>query len=314
MTTEYQNIHENRKYKDTLFRMVFKEKEHLLELYNAVNYTDYQNPDELQINTLENVLYISMKNDISFIIDSGMNLYEHQSTKNENMPLRGYLYFAKLLEDYISENDLDLFSSRLQKIPTPKYLIFYNGEENEPDERILRLSDAFIKEGGCIECEARLLNINVGRNRELMERCRRLEEYSIFVATVRRYKKEGNPLKMAITQAIEECIEKGILLDILLKERKEVQAVVLETFNQELYEKNLKADAYEDGIRVGMEQGIQEGIQKGESKKLLSLIERKLAKGKTTEQIAEELEESEETILELMHSDQNSDQIRTTNA
>lgn len=300
MTTEYQNIHENRKYKDTLFRMVFKEKEHLLELYNAVNHTDYQNPDELQINTLENVLYISMKNDISFIIDSGMNLYEHQSTKNENMPLRGYLYFAKLLEDYISENDLDLFSSRLQKIPTPKYLIFYNGEENEPDERILRLSDAFIKEGGCIECEARLLNINVGRNRELMERCRRLEEYSIFVATVRRYKKEGNPLKMAITQAIEECIEKGILLDILLKERKEVQAVVLETFNQELYEKNLKADAYEDGIRVGMEQGIQ----KGENKKLLSQIERKLAKGKTTEQIAEELEESEETILELMHSDQ----------
>lgn len=300
MTTEYAKIHENRKYKDTLFRMVFKEKEHLLELYNAMNHTDYEDPEELQINTLENVLYISMKNDISFMIDGRMNLYEHQSTRNENMPLRGYLYFAKLLEDYISENDLDLFSSRLQKIPTPRYIIFYNGEEKEPDERILKLSDAFIKEGGCIECEARLLNINVGRNRELMERCRRLEEYAIFVSTVRKYKKEGSPLKTAITQAIEECIEKGILLDILLKERNEVLAVVLETFNQELYEKNLKADAYEDGVEAGKEEGRKEGILEGECKKLLSQIKLKLAKGKTPEQIAEELEESEETILELM--------------
>ena len=129
-----------------------------------------------------------------------------------------------------------------------------------------------------------------------MKICRRLEEYAIFVATVRRYKKEGKPLKTAITLAIEECIEKEILLDILLKERKEVLTVVLETFNQELYEKNLKADAYEDGV----EAGIEIGIQKGEKQKLLFLIERKLAKGKTPEQIAEDLEESKETILELM--------------
>ena len=147
-TIEYQNIHENRKYKDTLFRMVFKEKQHLLDLYNAVNGTVYENPEELEINTLENVLYISMKNDVSFMIDGMMNLYEHQSTKNANMPLRGVLYFARLLEEYILENDLDIFSSKLQQIPTPKYIIFYNGEPNEPDERVLRLSDAFIKEGG----------------------------------------------------------------------------------------------------------------------------------------------------------------------
>lgn len=127
-----------------------------------------------------------------------------------------------------------------------------------------------------------------------------MEEYAIFVATVRRYKKEGEPLKTAITLAIDECIEKGILLDILLKERKEVQAMILETFNQELYEKNLKADAYEDGVEAGKEEGRKEGILEGECKKLLSQIKLKLAKGKTPEQIAEELEESEETILELM--------------
>lgn len=287
-TIEYQNIHENRKYKDTLFRMVFKEKKYLLDLYNAVNGTEYDNPEELEINTLENVLYISMKNDVSFMIDGTMNLYEHQSTKNANMPLRGVLYFARLMEEYILENDLDVFSSKLQRIPTPKYIIFYNGEPNEPDERVLRLSDAFIKEGGCIECEARLLNINYGRNREVMEKCRRLEEYSIFIAAVRKHKKENHSLKKAITLAIDECIEKGILLDILTKERNEVLAVVLETFNKELYEKNLKADAYE------------EGVQDGEKNKLISMIKIKLAKGKSVEQIADELEECVDMIQQLV--------------
>ena len=285
-TIEYQNIHENRKYKDTLFRMVFKEKQHLLDLYNAVNGTVYENPEELEINTLENVLYISMKNDVSFMIDGMINLYEHQSTKNANMPLRGVLYFARLLEEYILENDLDIFSSKLQQIPTPKYIIFYNGEPNEPDERVLRLSDAFIKEGGCIECEARMLNINYGRNRDVMEKCRRLEEYSIFIATVRKYKKENHSLKKAITLAIDECIENGILLDILTKERNEVLAVVLETFNKELYEKNLKADAYEEGLQD----------------KLISQIKIKLSKGKSVEQIADELEESIEEIKQLIKS------------
>lgn len=291
-TTEYQNIHENRKYKDTLFRMVFKEKQHLLDLYNAVNGTDYDDPEALEINTLDNVLYISMKNDVSFIIDGKMNLYEHQSTKNENMPLRGFLYFAKLLEEYISENDLDIFSGKLQKIPTPKYIIFYNGEQTEPDERILRLSDAFIKEGGCIECEAKLLNINYGRSREIMERCKRLEEYAFFVATVRKHKKANHNLKKAIFLAIDECIEKGILLDILMKQRNEVMAVVLETFNKELYEKNLKSDAYEEGRK--------EGENFGEQKKLISQIKIKLSKGKGVEQIADDLEESVEMIRKLI--------------
>ena len=143
--------------------MVFKNKKDLLDLYNAVNGTDYEDAEALEVNTLENVLYISMKNDVSFIIGNTMNLYEHQSSRNENMPLRGFLYFAKMFENYISENDIDLFSRRIQKIPTPKYIVFYNGRENEPDQRILRLSDAFIKEVGCLECEVVLLNINYGR-------------------------------------------------------------------------------------------------------------------------------------------------------
>ena len=287
MTIEYQNIHGNRKYKDSLFRMVFRRKEDLLDLYNAINGTNYTDALQLEINTIENVLYISMKNDVSFMIDGTMNLYEHQSSKNENMPLRGFLYFAKLFEKYLAEHDLDIYNSRIQKIPTPKYIVFYNGKSNEPDERIIRLSDAFEKKDGCVECEARLLNINYGRNRELMEKCRRLEEYSIFVATVRACKKENVSLMTAVTQAIDDCIEKGILVDILKKQRSEVLEVVLTTFNQELYEKNLKQDAFDEGCAVG------------ERQKLKNLVQRKLAKGNTVEEIAEWLEEDIELIKEL---------------
>lgn len=250
-TIEYQNIHGNRNYKDSLFGMVFKNKEDLLELYNAVNGTAYTNPEELEINTLENVVYISMKNDLSFMIGCTMNLYEHQSSRNENMPLRGFLYFARLFEFYITENGLDIYNRKIQKIPTPQYIVFYNGTENEPDERILRLSDAFINEGGCLECEVRLLNINYGRNREIMEKCRRLEEYAIFVAKVRFYRAKGESQRQAIDHAIEECINGGVLVDILTKQRSEVMEVVLSTFNKELYEKNLKADAYEEGMIEG---------------------------------------------------------------
>ena len=290
-TMEYQNIRENKKYKDTLFRMVFKNKKDLLDLYNAVNHTNYEDETVLEVNTLENVLYISMKNDASFIIGNTMNLYEHQSTKNENMPLRGLLYFAKMYENYIMEHDVDLFSSKIQKIPTPKYIVFYNGTEQEADKRILKLSDAFIKEGGCLECEVLLLNINYGRNRELMEKCRRLEEYSLFVATVRNYKQKDISLRKAITLAIDECIEKGILLDILTKQRNEVLEVVLSTFNQELYEKNLKQDAYEEGMEAGIEAG------KLEEKK--AFIHRNLKKGKTIEEIAELLDEDKTKIQQL---------------
>ena len=307
-TIEYQNIHENRKYKDSLFLMVFREKKHLLNLYNAMNGTSYANPEELEINTLENVLYISMKNDVSFIIDERMNLYEHQSSKNENMPLRGFLYFARLYENYIEENNLDVFNSKLQKLPTPKYVVFFNGTQNEPDQRILHLSDAFVKEGGCLECEATLLNINYGKNQQILEQCKRLEEYSIFVATVRRYEKSEANLRKAITAAMNECIEKGILQDILTKQRNEVLDVVLETFNKELYEKNLKANAYEDGYEEGMltgyqdglEKGISEGIQQGIQKGIFSLIQAKLEKGKSVEEIADALEESVEMIQQII--------------
>lgn len=299
--TGYQNIRGNQKYKDSLFRMVFQKKEDLLDLYNAVNGTSYENTEDMEITTLENVLYIKVKNDVSFIIGCTMNLYEHQSSYNPNMPLRGLMYFCKLYNIYIEQSELNWFSSTLQKIPTPNYVVFYNGLRGEPDRQILRLSDAFETEGGCLECEAVMLNINYGHNLELMKKCRRLEEYAIFVETVRRKKAEGAALEDAIAEAIEECIEKEILPDILREQRAEVVMFVLETFNEELYERDLKREAYEEGRK----EGKKEGFDKGAYEKIKELVQRKLAKGNSVNEIAEALEESAETIQKIIEGLQN---------
>ena len=165
-----------RGYKDSLFRMVFREKKELLSLYNAINGTNYDDPDELVVTTIEDVLYMGRKNDVAFLIEDVMNLYEHQSSWNPNMPLRGLLYITMLYQGFIEQNHLDIYSSSLLKLPVPRYIVFYNGTSDEPDEQELRLSDSFVKQDNqsCLECRATVLNINYGRSKELLEACRKL--------------------------------------------------------------------------------------------------------------------------------------------
>lgn len=300
-TIEYQNIHGNRTYKDSLFRLCFNNKKDLLDLYNALNGTAYDDPEELEINTLENALYITVKNDVSCIIGCTMNLYEHQSTKNPNMPLRGLNYFAQMYNRYAEKHKLNLYSSSLQKIPTPQYIVFYNGMENEADRQILKLSDAFQTEGGCLECEVIMLNINYGHNQQLIEKCRRLEEYAMFVAAVRKYiEQEDVSLTEALTRAIEECIAQNVLKDILVSQRAEVCMYILEAFDKEIYERDLKAEAIAKGLEEGRVRGMEEGLVQGMKEGVKAIIKKKLEKGKTPEQIAEALEEEVAVVKELI--------------
>ena len=118
--------------------MTFHDKRDLLSLYNAVNGTDYQDPEDLEINTLENVIYLKMKNDLSFLVGASMNLYEHQSTWNPNMPLRGLLYFAELYERYINSKGYRLSGNTRIPLPFPNYIVFYNGLEREAEREYLR--------------------------------------------------------------------------------------------------------------------------------------------------------------------------------
>lgn len=252
--TRFKRVFVKRKYKDILFRFVFREKEEILSLYNAMNQTNYTNPDDLVITTMEDVIYIGMKNDLSFLIANELNLYEHQSTLNKNMPLRGLLYIAKMYESYIESHGLNRYQKTLIKLPFPRFVVFYNGEDDIKEEMYMRLSDAFEmkdeKEKPAVECIARFVNINYGHNQELMAKCKRLNDYSYFVQCVKKHLKQGYGQKQAVVRATDECIEKGILRDILVKHRAEVVDMFLTTFDKKMYEEALREEGRDEMMEV----------------------------------------------------------------
>ena len=236
----------NRQYKDTVFRMLFSEKENLLSLYNAVTGNSYQNADDLKIVTLENAIYMGMKNDLAFMLETNIYLYEHQSTLNPNIPLRDLIYIGIEYQQYV--DDKSLYSSRLQKIPAPKFMVFYNGTDAVDDRVELRLSNAYEHLAGepDLELKVLMLNVNEGHNKELMEQCQTLKEYAIYVARVRKYASEMN-LNDAVARAIDECIKEGILVEFLRKNRSEVKMVSILEYDKEWEEKKLRKAEYEAG-------------------------------------------------------------------
>ena len=246
----------NRKYKDRLFRYLFRDKEDLLALYNALNDSNYTNADELEIVTMEDVIFLKMKNDLSFIISWRLNLYEHQSTYNVNMPLRGFFYFAQEYEGILASRGDDLYGGSRIELPTPEYVVFYNGSRKMADRETLYLSDSFHdgRGSGCLECRCEVLNINRGHNPGIMEKCKRLWEYSEFTGEIDDNVSKGLSLEEAIQKAIDSCIERGILRDILLKEKSEVQHMILTEYNEKKHMKTL----YAQGREAGQEEGRQE--------------------------------------------------------
>ena len=252
------NLKANRNYKDTVFRMIFSDRKNLLSLYNAVNGTSYKNPEELEIVTLENAIYMGMKNDLAFIIATNLFLYEHQSTYNPNMPLRDLFYISSEYQKLVDHKSL--YSSVLQKIPAPNFIVFYNGTEKKEDRWENALSDAYEtpdKEPR-LELKVLTLNMNEGHNKELMEQCQTLREYAKYVALVRKYKKEMK-LDAAVKCAVDECIQSGILAEFLKKNRAEVIAVSIFEYDEEEEEKKLRKAEYEAGYDDGKKLGITEG-------------------------------------------------------
>ena len=226
----------NKKYRDRLFRHLFglpENKGALLSLYNALNDSNYDNPDDLTIYTLDDVIYMNMKNDVSLMIDDRLTLFEHQSTINPNMPLRGLFYFARMYERYQRDSNFRIYDTKLHKIPTPQYYVFYNGAADAPDKTVLRLSDAFIHrtETGDFEWSAIMLNINYGHNQELMDKCRVLHDYAAFVDKVQTLK-QNNPLEIAIDNAVKWCIENDVLSEYLAAHRAEVKDMMLTEYDE----------------------------------------------------------------------------------
>lgn len=292
-----------RNYRDTLFRMLYRNKVRLLSLFNAVNGTHYDNPDDLTITTLEGVLYLGMKNDVSCIIDMMMQLYEHQSTVNPNMPLRNLFYVSDLLQKYIYEEGLDIYSRKQIKIPTPKFVVFYNGDEEQPERKEILLSKAFSANTGETNMELVVLqiNINKGQNEELKAACKTLQEYAEFTERAREHRKEME-LEDAIRTTIDECIRDGILKDFLLKNKAEVYHMCLYEFDVELHERVLREEEREEGRIEGRREGIREGRLEGQREERIfaKQVFKAFLSGKTPEAIAEELNVPVEEVKNLV--------------
>ena len=240
----------NRIYKDRLYKMIFNDKSELLKLYNAINGTHYDDPAMLTITTLDNAIYMTMENDLSFIIDMRLALYEQQSTVNPNLPLRFLMYITDIYSAYTK--DMNIYGSKKVQIPLPSFVIFYNGVKSQPDRTEFLLSELFhpTTDQPALELKAVMLNINKGHNQELMNACHTLRDYSEYVARIRTYSAEM-PLTDAVEKAITECIHENILRDFLLKNRAEAKAMSIYEYDEEKTLRMFREEGCEDGERNG---------------------------------------------------------------
>lgn len=295
--TQGGNCMANKEYKSDVFSMLLQDKKRAMEIYNAINGTDYDDPELVEMTTLDDKSFsLTVRNDASFILDANLSLYEHQSTYCPNMPLRDLrdlLYFASIIQKRIKAQKRDIYGGRILKIPVPHFVVFYNGKEDAPDQYDLRLSDAFEKEtkNPEIELVCHVYNINSGKNTPLLSKCQTLREYMYFVDMVRKNNEISGNLEDAIEKAINPCMEENVLRDFLAQHREEVMHVMTLDYTFERRLEMQRAEAIEDGERIGKEIGKEE--------KLSEQIRKKIQKGKPLDQIADELEEVPETIRPL---------------
>ena len=291
----------NREYKSSLFTYMLSQKQYALSVYNALNYSNYTNPDDVEITTLENVVFINIKNDVSFVLDHVFNLYEHQSPYNPNMPLRTLLYLANSYERMINQKEANIYGSALIKIPTPKFIVFYNGDSEYPDRLQMFLSDAFENSEvqADVELKVTMLNISYNHNRNLLEQCEVLRAYSLYNDKFKEYtKRKGITKTEAANMAIEYCIQNNVLADFFKTRRSEVVGMVLE-FTAEKAEKYLSK----------LEKEIEESNQQIEEKErqIQESNQRIEEKERQIKESNQQIEEKERQIKE------NNQQIRNQN-
>jgi len=235
-----ESMNTNAEYKNSVFSLLFSDPEALRELYGAIEGIVLPPDIPIDINTLSNILYMGQINDLSFTVDNRLVvLIEHQSTINPNMPLRLLMYIAHVYEKIIDRNKL--YKTKLEKIPTPEFIVLYNGKEPYPDRSRLRLSGAFKDACGLLGVETPALslelvvqvyNINSGHNTEILEKSRTLGGYSAFVGKIREYE-QTFPFEEAMKKALKYCMDNNILKTFLETHSSEVFNMLLTEWNLE---------------------------------------------------------------------------------
>ena len=290
----------NRNYKDSVFIKLFSNKKEIIKLYNTIKGTKYSvNKTDIDIITLENVLYMERNNDLCFTIDDKfVVLIEHQSSINENMPLRFLLYIAREYEKLLDTDNI--YKRKLIKVPTPEFIVLYNGESNYPENKKLYLSDAFkVKENSKLELVVDVININYDKNTNIINKSKTLKEYSYFIHLVRKYINEYKDkiqkeelIKTSIEKAIKDCIEQNILKQFLKLNSSEVVNMLYTEFNIEKAQEIWTKEAFEDGLEKGLEQGIEQGIEQGLEQGIQFQIKSLNKFGICKEDIIKEIKES----------------------
>ena len=283
----------NIKYKDSIFRSIFNNHEKLLELLNALLGTNYKDPQAITINTLEDVLFMDRKNDISFIIDDFLVLIEHQSTINDFMASRMSMYFHRLLEKISIDDPEKKYGERgtSKKFPHPILIVLYNGKEDYPAQKTLNLASLFVDKEGfekVVDTKVLVININKGVNPELERKCKTLADYIEFIDKIREYE-DKYPLNEAMRLAIKYCIENNILREYLIQHSVEVMNMLTAEFNLEEYKKVKYLEGVEEGIEKGIKEGKEEGLKEGEKK--IEYVLKLMEQGFSYEEIKNKLEE-----------------------
>ena len=267
----------NREYKDRLFIFLFgkeERKEMTLSLINAINNTKYKNLDNLTFNTINEVVYGGMKNDISFIILPMLHLIEHQSSYTPNMPIRFLLYMSKIIEKIITSNNISVYANSKIEIPRPQFIMLYNGSRqlaNSVEE--MKLSDLYEGKGEInLELIVKAVDINFSDSNEILHRCKALYEYSWLVERIRKYEVKME-LDMAIDKALDDMPEEFIIKELLMENKAEVKGMLLTEWDWEKEKIKLANTERNAGIKEGIKkgriegrnEGIKQGISEGEN-------------------------------------------------
>lgn len=260
-----------RNHKDTVFRMLYKNPKNALELYNALCGTNYTDETQLRYNTLENAVYMNIKNDISFLIHDNTMLYEQQATWNPNMPLRNLYYIADIFHNYEkNEQEYSIYGTGIIELPKPEFVVFYNGGGKYPEYSELRLSDSFKSVRGgtdeseepSLELKVKVYNVSKDRNEALKSRCPVLKQYITYTELIKRYR-ENMPLEEAVKKAVDECIRNGILREFLMCQKAEVVKMSIYEYDEKEEHRRLYNEAYREGEAKAMLASIENLYNKG---------------------------------------------------
>ena len=281
----------NREVKSSAFTTYFSDPQNAAQLYSALEGVEVS-PEDIHFTTLEGVLFVARKNDMAFTVKNRvLVISEHQSTVNNNMPLRNVIYYGRTMEKLIDPKTL--YRRKLVTIPTPEFYVFYNGDEPYPAEKVMKLSDAYLDKSKApmLELTVKVININLPENHALLSQCRPLYEYSWFIQRIKDYMADGMNRDSAITQTIKDCEREGIMVDFVRKHGTEAVNMLFTQFNLD--------DAMEVRYEEGVEDGIEKGIERGELLKLIQQVQRKQQKGLSIEDIAADLEEEPSLIEKI---------------